>query len=70
MNARTFHNIETRRINGYKIGYDASGRSWRIYGKSGNWTAVANITMQGHISRIEGYERLAEISAKLSTIGE
>ena len=69
MPSRTFHNIETRRTNGYKIGYDASGRSWRMYGKSGNWTAVANITMQGHISRLVGFERLSEISEKLSTIG-
>jgi hypothetical protein len=37
---KSYFNIETQRnFDGSRTGYDATGRSWRIYGRHGNWTA-------------------------------
>lgn len=60
--------METRKINGHYIGYSADGRSWRITGKSGYWNAYANVTCQGSINTLLGFERLSEISIELSLI--
>ena len=65
---RNYHNIESRKFNGHYVGYDASGRSWRITGRTGNWTAIANVTKQGAINSLLGFDRLSEISAELSAI--
>ena len=62
---KSYHNIETRKINGRYIGYSADGRSWRIHGKSGDWTAVANLTKQGSMNLIMAFDTLREISAEL-----
>lgn len=66
---RNYPNIESRRTGGHYIAYDATGRSWRITGRSGVWTARANVTVQGLIGLLCGYERLSEISAELAAIG-
>lgn len=67
---KSYSNIETRKnIDGSRTGYDASGRSWRIYGASGCWHARANVTTQGLENMLFGYERLSEISALLKGIG-
>lgn len=65
---KNFHNVETRKINGYYIGYSADGRSWRITGHSGYWNAYANVTCQGSINCLLGFERISEISHELSLI--
>jgi len=64
----TYTNIETRRINGNKIAYSADGRSWRVYGKTGNYTARANITEQGKINLLIGMINLLELSNELKDI--
>lgn len=66
---KNFHNIETKKINGYYIGYDATGRSWRITGKTGCWNAYASVTVQGLLNCLLGFDRLSEISAELSNMG-
>lgn len=65
---KNYSNIEGRKFNGHYVGYSADGRAWRISGQSGNWYARANVTMQGKISQIIGFERLSEISAELKGI--
>ncbi len=68
---KSYFNIETQRnFDGSRTGYDATGRSWRIYGRHGNWTARANVTNQGLLGPLLGYETLQEISDILYTIGE
>jgi len=61
-------NIETRRINGHKIAYSADGRSWRIFGRTGNYTARANLTVQGKLNLLCGMQNLLELSDELEKI--
>jgi len=56
-------------IDKFRTAYDATGRSWIVYGKSGYWTARANVTCQGLKSLLIGFETLDEISAELAAIG-
>ena len=67
---KAFDNIETRKFPGkdYYTGYSADGRSWRIVGRTGYWNAYANLTSQGKLSSLIGFERLAEISQELKEI--
>lgn len=44
------------------MGYDKDGNSWRIFGRSGNWNAKANI---GN-GQLIMFDRLAEISDALA----
>lgn len=64
----SFDNIETRKINGHKIAYSADGRSWRIHGTTGNYSAFANVTNQGKINALFGIDRLAYLSQQLKGI--
>jgi hypothetical protein len=58
-NVRSYHNIETRLVNGKRIGYAAStGQATRIYGDSARGYVVA-----GKYCRT-----LAEVSAHLTAI--
>ncbi len=67
---KAFTNIESRKFPGrdHYTGYSADGRSWRIVGCSGNWSAYANVTAQGKISSLIGFERMQEISDELRKI--
>ena len=67
---KAFDNIENRKFPGkdYYTGYSADGRSWRITGQSGHWCAYANVTSQGKLSSLIGFERLSEISQELKEI--
>lgn len=65
---KNYPNIETRKINGHYIGYSNDGRSWRITGQSGNWSANSNVTRQGSLSQLYGFSTLSELSAELSKI--
>ena len=47
------------------VGYSADGRSWRIAGKSGYWSAIANLTRQGSCNLLYGYRLLSDISSLL-----
>lgn len=69
---KSYHNIESRKspFGDYYVGYSDDGRGWRIRGRSGNWTAIANVTCQGSLNRLMGYDTLAEISAELEKIGK
>lgn len=62
---KNFPNIESRKINGHYVGYSADGRSWRITGSHGNWSAYANVTRQGSEKMFLGYDSLSEISVEL-----
>jgi|GEM_PF-5236590 len=50
------------------VGYDSTGRSWEIYGKHGNWNAIASHPMQGKINTLLMYSNLQEISDQLKGI--
>lgn len=63
-----YHNIETRKISGHYVGYSADGRAWRITGRTGCWSAYANVTKSGSINQILMYDRLGEISTELESI--
>ena len=66
---RNYFNIENKKnFDGSRTAYDFSGRSWRIYGESGFWSARANITKQGSINVLIGYKTLSEISKELESI--
>lgn len=67
---KSFDNIETRKFPGrdHYTGYSADGRSWRIMGGSGNWSAHANVTSQEKLSMLMGFERMQEISDELRKI--
>ena len=65
---KNYHNIECRKTNGYYVAYDGTGRSWRITGHSGNWTALASVTVQGLVNLLIGYDNLDEISCELTKI--
>ncbi len=67
---RAFDNIESRKFPGrnHYTGYSTDGRSWRIMGRSGYWSAYANVTVQGKLSSLIGFERMQEISEKLMEI--
>lgn len=67
---KSFHNIEYRRFPGasYYVGYSADGRSWRIHGNPGNWSAYANLTSQGKLNTLIGFDSLAEISNELGEV--
>lgn len=56
-------------IDKFRTAYDATGRSWIVYGRSGYWAARANVTCQGLESVLIGFETLDEISAELAAIG-
>lgn len=67
---RNYPNIENNKnSDGSRTGYDAGGRSWRIYGRYGSWTARANVTRQGSLNLIAGVSTLAEISEELTRTG-
>lgn len=51
------------------VGYSADGRSWRISGAFGNWTAIANVTSQGEMKAFYGADTLAYLSNQLSSVG-
>lgn len=66
---KNYHNIEksafpTRQY----VGYSADGRSWRITGRSGYWTATANLTRQGACNLVCGYPLLSDISRLLDAV--
>lgn len=65
-----YGNIETRKFPGkdHYTGYSADGRSWRIVGSTGNWSAYANLTHAGKLSSLIGFDRLSEISQELKEI--
>ena len=67
---KAFTNIESRKFPGrdHYTGYSADGRSWRIMGRSGYWSAYANVTAQGKISSLIGFKRMQEISDELRKI--
>lgn len=66
---RNYLNIEKSSFpNRQYVGYSADGRSWKISGSSGYWSAYANVTRQGSISMLIGCERLSEISKELENI--
>lgn len=66
---KNYHNIESRRNHlGHYIGYSADGRLWCITGRTGCWSAYANVTKTGSVNQILMYDRLAEISAELESI--
>lgn len=67
---KNYPNIENNKnFDGSRTGYDAGGRSWRIYGCHGSWTAKANVTRQGSLNLIVGFRKLAEISEELAKTG-
>jgi hypothetical protein len=67
---KNFHNIEKSLFEAKTyIGYSADGRSWRIRGGSGNWSAYANVTCAGSTNVLIGFDRIAEISKELEAIG-
>ena len=67
---KNYGNIETRKFPGrdHYTGYRAGGRSWRIHGTTGYWSAIANCTKQGSINLLVGFDRLQEISEELQVI--
>ena len=66
---KNYHNIESRRNPmGHYTGYSADGRAWRIMGRTGCWSAYANVTKAGSINQILMYDRLSEISEELESI--
>lgn len=46
----------------------ADGRAWRITGRTGCWSAYANVTKSGSINQLLMYDRLGEISVQLESI--
>lgn len=63
---KNYPNIEKSGFSGRQyVGYSADGRSWRISGQSGYWSATANVTRQGALSILIGFNTLAELSAEL-----
>lgn len=67
---KSYPNINHHRnSDGSRLGFDAAGRSWQITGRSGNWTAKANVTRAGCTNLLMGYETLDEVSLELSEIG-
>ena len=50
------------------VGYDSTGRSWQIFGKHGNWNAIASHTVQGKINALFMCNNLQEISDHLKEI--
>lgn len=68
---RSFHNIEKSGFHARQyVGYSADGRSWKITGSTGYWTARANLTKQGSLNILIGFERLSELSEELQQIKE
>lgn len=68
---KSFHNIDRcRRAGEHHTGYSADGRSWRIVGRSGYWSAYANVTAQGHLNTLIGFDRLSDISKELEKVGK
>lgn len=67
---KNYHNIESKRLPGhaYYIGYSGDGRSWRITGQSGNWSAKASMTKAGSTNLLIGFDRMDEISKELQQI--
>ena len=65
---KSYHNIEPRKISGHYVGYSADGRAWRITGRTGCWSAYANVTQQGSTNTLLMYDRLSEISEELGAI--
>lgn len=66
---KNYHNIESKKSKlGHYRGYSADGRTWRITGRTGCWSAYANVTKAGSTNQILMYDRLAEISAELESI--
>lgn len=65
---KNYHNIEPRKTNGNYVGYSADGRAWRITGRTGSWSAYANVTQQGSTNTLLMYDRLSEISEELESI--
>jgi hypothetical protein len=65
---KNYHNIEPRKTNGNYVGYSADGRAWRITGRTGCWSAYANVTQQGSTNTLLMYDRLSEISEELGAI--
>lgn len=67
---KSYGNIETRKFpgNDYYTGYSSDGRSWKIMGSTGYWSAYANVTSQGKLSSLIGFDRLREISEALKEI--
>jgi hypothetical protein len=55
-------------IDKFRTAYDATGRSWIVYGKYGYWTARANQTMTGKTNILIGFDNLDQISSELSNI--
>jgi hypothetical protein len=68
---KNYCNIEKSAFTGRQYtGYSTDGRSWRICGKHGNWSAYANVTRQGYLSMILGLETLSEVSNELKKVKE
>jgi hypothetical protein len=66
---KNYHNIESKKSKaGHYSGYSADGRAWRITGRTGCWSAHANVTKAGSINQILMYDRLHEISTELESI--
>lgn len=57
-------------IDKFRTAYDATGRSWIVYGKSGSWSARADVTCQGLKNLLIWFETLCEISVELAAIGK
>lgn len=67
---KSYRNIESKKspFGNHYVGYSADGRSWRISGSSGNWSAYANVTKQGSLRAILMCDRLSEISKELEAV--
>ena len=66
---KTYFNIEKSGFAGRQyLGYSAYGRSWRISGQSGYWSATANVTRQGALNVLIGFNTLAELSSELGDV--
>lgn len=67
---KKFHNIKKcRHDGGQYVGRSADGRSWRIVGRCGAWSAYADLTATGSLNSLIMFERLSEISEELASIG-
>jgi hypothetical protein len=66
---KNYDNIENNKnCDGSRTGYDGTGRSWRIYGASGDWYARANVIVQGLLNAIYGCQTLQEVSDDLRRV--
>lgn len=55
-------------IDKFRTAYDATGRSWIVYGKYGYWSARASHTIQGLTNILIGFQNLDQVSFELSNI--